>query len=160
MKEYRKRLRNRMLFSSIGIIGLVATIIFGISFNLEEPAFITKGLQHFVDHFSESYMVSFRAGICGGGIGVMLYILINSVLCLRNEKRMKKIYIKETDEREKEIQYRSTKTTIAVCAYLLLIAIFIVSLFNHYTVLIVLYIVTMVICTVKLISMLYYRRKL
>ncbi|MBQ6890083.1 MAG: hypothetical protein IJN53_03600 [Oscillospiraceae bacterium] len=155
MKQYKEKLKleNRIIVVCIALLS--AFIVLSILAEAEIISFLrpVAGDEHW-----QSKWRGFIAGASGGVLGLMVFGLIQNTRALRNEKKLKELYIAAHDERQ--IQILTTARSAATQTFLLigLVAGVIAGYFNPTVS------ITILACVVahSLISMgfaFYYRKK-
>ncbi len=107
MEKFRKSLKNRLVGACIYCAAVVALIALGV---------FRPGDAHVSD-----FIAGFSMGLCIGIEFVVIFYMIKIIAALRNEEKLKKLYIKENDERIKMIQSKAVSSgiTLAVGGLLL-----------------------------------------
>ena len=94
MENFKKTLKKRVLFGTIYCLSIpVLTILL-------------------LWIIGSTRAAGFTSGFASGLAGVALYYVIQSARALKDEEKARAIYIKENDEREQIIGYRTAKATI------------------------------------------------
>ena len=150
MEEYRNKLKIQNVFFSVCSAVLIAVQILAHS-GVIDPVNSGKSWADFWN--------GFIAGVALGVTAIMIFGLIKNLIALKNNKQLKKLYVKENDERKKEIctKGKSAGATAYLCC--MIAAAIICGYFN------VIVCITCIICTfVQSLFMvggkLYYNRKL
>ncbi|MDD3393740.1 MAG: DUF2178 domain-containing protein [Anaerotignum sp.] len=94
MENFKKKLKKRILFGAIYCC-LVPCLVL---------------ILHFA--VGETPSAGFTAGFATGLAGVALFFVIQSALALRNEEKVRRLYIAETDERQLYIANKAASTSI------------------------------------------------
>ena len=100
MDKYRNALKIRLLFSSLYCAAVVTVILLG--------------MFHPGDAHGNDYISGFSLGMCCGIAFVMISFMVKIWGALRNTEKLKKLYIKETDERIRLIQSKAGSAGISV----------------------------------------------
>ena len=100
MEKFRKSLKTRLVVAGVYCAAVVALIVLG---------FFRPGDAHVND-----FIAGFCMGLCIGIEFVVIYSMAKYIAALRNEEKLKKLYIKENDERIKMIQTKAGSTGIAI----------------------------------------------
>ena len=114
MEEYRKKIQRKLIIMRImGILFLLVIIA--------EKIFLEK-------------KDTFYSGLLAGGVCGMLPITIGCCVrfsnALKDEKKLKAMYIQETDERNKEIAKKTMATSSMITLYVTAFAVFISGIFS------------------------------
>lgn len=112
--NYKKEIKNRMIIGAVFII--LSVILFLILKYFQNNVFQIEG---FAKGFPEGIITSI------GFLG--LVVIIMNYRLLKNEEELKKSYIKENDEREIQIGFRSYEITYRISIVLFLIGAVIAS---------------------------------
>ena len=99
MEAFRKVLKQRLLLGSLYCLAVLMIIAFGV---------FRPGDAH-----GNDYIAGMSLGMCVGIAFVAIFYLIQMVRALRNEDRLKKLYISETDERLALIRSKAGGTGLA-----------------------------------------------
>lgn len=150
MEIYRSKLKTQNILYGIGALALLAIQILAYT-GVVTPLGTDERWHGFYNGF-----------IAGAAFGVMALFLVGLIMnlrALRNEKAMKKQYIKENDERSRQIALMGKSTGATIFTLLLLPAAIILGYFN------VTVFITCISCVLALslfmgFSKLYYNRKL
>ena len=106
METYREKLKVQNVVLAIGCVALAVFCVLGF---LGEAGIIN--LTPSVD--DSHWQSSWRGFVSGASIGILallLFSLIRNLRALKDEKKLKKLYVKESDERQAQIY------TQALCA--------------------------------------------
>lgn len=148
MEQFRKSLKKKIWVNSIVFILAICAIILvawiPFMFKIDEIPDFTKGFQF------------------GGFVGMSIPLLFRVFIYIRafkNPEYFKKLYIKETDERECLIQQKSCSIAMSITLIGLCLATIITGFFN-YTVFFTLLITTVCVLFVYLASVIYYSKTL
>lgn len=95
MEKYRKKIKKRIRVLAAGLILCAAAIIAGN---------IIGGM---IEGNVSDFMRGFQTGLIGGLGCIFVFSIISSALALNSEKRLKKMFIEETDERKMLIYQKS-----------------------------------------------------
>ena len=146
LKEYKDSIKKRsIVFAAMAVLGLLMTSSgFG--------AFMTQMIQN--DHHS-----GFISGI-GAGLGICgVLLLIQNQKLLKDEKKLKKQWIEENDERNRLVTLK-TMSTAGMWAFGLVYAALIVSFFLDMKVFLTLAAVVAAVIICLIGSRMYYERKM
>ena len=94
MKEYKEKLKINTVVTAIACVILATTTV--LTFDTKLGIVPFAGLQH----------DSWRGFVSGATFGLLIAFgidLIRSILALCNEEKLKKMYVKDNDERDKQI---------------------------------------------------------
>lgn len=94
MEKYKEKLRLGIIANTIAVVALLAVQVLGFSRVIRPVA----ADAHWVDMWN-----GFITGAAFGIMALFIVGIILSVRALRDEKKLKKLYIKETDERSNRI---------------------------------------------------------
>lgn len=111
MQEYRQKLKKEITINAIGVALLLAVQTLA-WLGVIRP--VAAG-EHFQDYWN-----GFIAGLCFGIMALMLVGIIIDARALKNEQRLRKLYIKWSDERTRAIcdKARSTAANIFLLSML------------------------------------------
>ena len=121
MENYREKLKIQNLFFCIGALALLFIQILAFT-GLVTPLGADEKWHGFYNGF-----------IAGAAFGVMALFIVGLIMNLRalqNEKAMKKLYIKETDERSRQIAVMGKSTGATIFLLLMVPAAIILGYFN------------------------------
>jgi uncharacterized membrane protein len=118
MTKFRKTVRNRIIWSIVEAV--VAAAAFFIVY------FVTDGMGHL-----PSFIQGFNAGVFSAMEVVCIIMAVSYAVSLRNEEKLKKLYIEETDERTVLIQQKSGAATLNIIVFCLLLAAIVAGFFNQ-----------------------------
>ena len=155
MEQYRKKLRFENLV--IALLGLVLVGFMALAFAGEAgkiPLSPVSGDAHW-----QSQWRGFCAGVAGGLLALLLLGLGRNLLAMKSPEKLKKLYIRQNDEREWEIYSKALCAAMRLCLLLALVATVVVGYFNA-TAGLTLLIATFAATLICLAFKLYYRRKL
>lgn len=121
MENYREKLKIHNILYGIGALALLAIQVLAYS-GLVSPVGADERWQGFYNGF-----------IAGAAFGVMALFIVGLVMnlrALRSEKAMKKQYIKETDERSRQITAMGKSAGATIFLLLMVPAAIILGYFN------------------------------
>lgn len=121
MENYREKLKIHNILYSVGALALLAIQVLAYS-GLVSPVGADERWQGFYNGF-----------IAGAAFGVMALFIVGLVMnlrALRSEKAMKKQYIKETDERSRQITAMGKSAGATIFLLLMVPAAIILGYFN------------------------------
>lgn len=150
MENYREKLKIHNILYGIGALALLAIQVLAFT-GIVSPVGADERWHSFYNGF-----------IAGAAFGVMALFIVGLILnlrALRNEKVMKKQYIKETDERSRQIAVMGKSTGATLFLLLMVPAAIILGYFNV-TVFISCISCVLVLSLLMAFSKLYFSRKL
>lgn len=100
MEEYRNKLKIQNVFFSVCSAVLIVVQILAYS-GVIDPVNSGKSWADFWH--------GFIAGVALGVTAIMIFGLIKNLIALKNNKQLKKLYVKENDERKKGNMYKRQK---------------------------------------------------
>lgn len=121
MENYREKLKIHNILYSVGALALLAIQVLAFT-GLVSPVGADERWQGFYNGF-----------IAGAAFGVMALFIVGLVMnlrALRSEKAMKKQYIKETDERSRQITAMGKSAGATIFLLLMVPAAIILGYFN------------------------------
>lgn len=126
MEQYKKKLRSENIVLVIVIVILAGFL--ALTFAGEE------GLLPLAPVGGDSHWQSSWRGFCGGMafalLAMMVVGLVRNLMALKSQEKLKKLYIRQNDEREWEIYTKALCAAMRVCLLLGLAAVVIVGYFN------------------------------
>ncbi len=126
MEDYRDKLKLDIIINGIGCLVLAAFCFF--------MAACESGLIPFVPATGDSHWASmwrgFSVGAACGILGMMLLGLAKIVRALKDEKELKKLYVKEHDERQIQIWTAARAASMQVFLILGMVAGIVAGYFN------------------------------
>lgn len=155
MEQYRKKLQseNRVLAIVIVVLAGFMALAFAGEMGVLPLAPVT----------GDSHWQSQWRGFCAGATSVLLIMmvacLIRNLLAMKSQEKLKKLYIRQNDEREWEIYTKALCAAMRLCLLLGIVAVVIVGYFNAtagLTLLITIFCVSWICLGFKF----YYRKKL
>lgn len=141
MENFRSKVSHRMLFARIYCL---------IIFLLLAVSIIIK-----IDSNATAFNLGFGVGI----ESVVIFYMLKYSKALKNEEKLKELYIEENDEREKLIETKIGSTGLIISLMFIVLAMLVSNYFNK-TVFFTLLAVTMFIVMVRLALKLYYKEKI
>ena len=131
MENFRKQIKRRLTTNVV--LAVFLTVLFAVLIIMDLnnawsnvlPAELTGGNE------SLDFMAGFRSGFCVSIIG---FVVVNAIICarvLKDEKKLKALYIKETDERNLMIAQKTSSASFAVTIMGLAVACVVVSFFSR-----------------------------
>ena len=127
MEQYKEKLKITNLFLIIGCIALAVFAILAIGselgwFHILKPV---AGDSHWHSHWN-----GFITGASCGVLGLLLYSLIRNRQALKDEMKLKKLYVKEHDERTIQILTLARNTAMQILLIGGLVAVVIAGYFS------------------------------
>ena len=127
MEQYKEKLRITNVFLMIGCIVLAVFAILAIGselgwFHILKPV---AGDSHWHSNWN-----GFVTGASCGVLGLLLYSLIRNCQALKDEKKLKKLYVKEHDERTIQILTLARNTAMQILLIGGLVAVVIAGYFS------------------------------
>lgn len=160
MEKYRKQIVTRM--TAYIIAAVLCAVLFGVLIALDlltdGNMFLSGSMTGTEASDGGDFVAGFRSGFCMAVVGIMVINIIRYANALRNEEKLKKMYICETDERTRLINEKTASGSFTVTSLSLGVAT-VVSSFFSMTVLFTLIGVIMFITLVKFVFYFYYSRK-
>lgn len=154
METYREKLKIQNIVLGLACLILTAFCILGFAAEtgLVELAPVT-GDSHW-----QSEWRGFLSGVSMGLLALMLLGLVRNLLALKDEKKLKKLYIKEHDERTIQVQTAAKATG---CQVFLILGLVAVIVFGYFSITISLTILACTLClsvTCALFKLYYFRK--
>lgn len=113
MEQYKKILKNRMIILSAGAFVSAAMFVLSI--------IITIIRSEDGGHY-EGFLSGFQTGLSFGGLGIFVFCIFKYALALKDEMKLKNMYICENDERNKLIMEKSGGYILLFCGAVIIIA--------------------------------------
>ena len=107
MDEFKKKLIAQQLLLTVGLLGACCAVM--LTRNYVKAASASETVQAFIE--------GFQVGILVALLGALLYFIIRNILAMRNQERMKKLYVSETDERRQFIRQQSGSVGMNIVLY-------------------------------------------
>ena len=124
MKEYRKKLIIESCV--LALISIVLTVVQILAFNrVIQPVAAPVEWIHWTDYWN-----GMMAGMSMGLTGLFIVGIIVNIRALRDEKRLKKLYAKEHDERTIQIQMQGQAMGMRISLILMLGATIVLGYFD------------------------------
>lgn len=155
MEQYKEKLKTQNIL--LGICG-TALGLFSLCAWLGEMGVIPFFMPTTGDSHWQSMWRGFVSGASFGILALMLFGLAKNSRALRNEKELKKLYIKEHDERTAQITVRAQAAATQAFLLLGLVAVIISGYFNA-TVSLTILACVLATSLIALLFKLYYRVK-
>lgn len=99
MEKFRKKLKRDIIFGEI-FCGIYVLLIIALRFLIPETP----------QSLGTDYTTGFFGGICA----VILASIIANSAALKNEEKLKKLYIKETDERTRAVEASAGRAAVKI----------------------------------------------
>lgn len=126
MEEYRLKLKTENIILSICIAVLAVFSVLGFAAEAEwislTPA---AGDSHW-----QSMWRGFMSGAALGVLGLMLFGLIRNLMAMKDEKKLRKLYIKTHDERQTQLFHNARSTAMSLFLAFGLIGVIVTGYFN------------------------------
>ena len=126
MEEFKEKLRINTLIFSIAVLILACFSLLGF---IAEEGIITL-IPATGDSHWHSMWHGFMSGVSSGIMLVMVFCLIKNVKALKNDEALKKLYIKENDERQMQIWTAARATSMQIFLIFGIVAGIIAGYFN------------------------------
>ncbi len=155
MEKFRKQIKRRLRTNVVLAIFLVA--LFAVLMIMDA----TNAWSTFLpveENGDGAFMAGFRTGFCTSLIGYAVVKIIVLSRALKDEKKLKAMYIRETDERNLLIEQKTSTASFAVTIMGLGVACVIVSFFSR-PILYTLICVILFVSIVKVAFSIYYSKK-
>ena len=155
MKEYREKIRVQLV---VMYFCAAALLIFGIwAFGAEFwglPFPVPKGNEHWISGWR-----GFVSGVSSGILLVMLVGIFRIRQALKNEEKLKKLYVKEHDERKETVCRMAGSAALRSALLLGIVAVVIAGYFS-FTVCLTVLICLLILSFLSVGFRIYYERKL
>lgn len=122
MEEYRRKLKNQNIIFAIGAAALIAIQVIAYS-GIITPAAVPD--KRWADYWN-----GFYAGVSMGITFMFIFGFVKNLMAIRNKNKLKKLYIKENDERTKEICEKGKSAGASAYVFCALAAAIIGGYFN------------------------------
>lgn len=156
MDKYKLKVKNRMIIEMIGVIIFIPVAVYALIkyLNIEGVVFGTP-----VKDFLGGMFNGIRAGIVIGFVIFLLITFIKNLLIIRNEEKLKKMYVEENDERALAISEHSSRVTFNITMYVILAVCVVTGLYNT-TISLTLLAAWIFIILTRIITMSFYNKKI
>ena len=155
MEQYKEKLKIQNIFLGFGCLILAVFAVLSIG---SELGWFTILKSAAGDSHWQSTWFGFITGASCGMIALMLFCLIRNLRAMKDEKKIKKLYVQTHDERTIQIQTLARNTAMQILLFIGLIATVIAGYFSI-TVSITILACTFVCSFTSLILACYYNRK-
>lgn len=158
MEKFRKQLKTRM--TGYIITAVLSAILYGVFAFLDMTNALGTVLPSSISGAAEEgdFTSGFRTGFCSAIVGFAVIKAIFCAAALKNEQKLKAMYIKETDERTAMIIQKTASSSFSVTIMALAVASVAASFFSM-TVLYTLIAIIFFIVFVRTAFQFYYTRK-
>lgn len=143
MEHYKHELKRNLIFGIICVLIAIGAV----------TCYIILYSKNKADDFSRG----FQLGVIVGLVLLSIYMVVDTIVQMKNEKYRRKEYIKKNDDREKLIIYKTMLLSARIFYYVSLVAMFI-SLYFSKTVFITLIVTTLAFVYTGLIIKIIYKR--
>lgn len=150
MEKYKQKLRRRIKTSvaAVAFAAVAVAVTTYFTFQVEEGTIF------------EGFVRGGATGLFFAAVLIGIIQIVSCVKALKNEEKLQKMFVEETDERNIQIYKKSASTAFSVSLYLLMLAFIITALLNFTTIAITLFAVLAVIVFVRAGAMLFYKKTL
>lgn len=128
MEEFRKKLiKQRKFYFILAIMSAIFYIVVNIYNNSD------------LNSLDYKFLNGSRTGFIAGLFGISIANFISLGKCLKDDEKLKKRYIEQSDERTKDITIKASSATFTIMIILSAIAVFVSSFYNatvYYTILV------------------------
>ena len=155
MEKFRKQIKRRIrtnVVLAILLVALFASLMIMDATNAWSTFFPIE------ENGDNAFLAGFRTGFCTSLIGFAVVKIIVLSRALKDEKKLKAMYIRETDERNLLIEQKTSTASFAVTIMGLGVACVIVSFFSR-PILYTLICVILFVSIVKVAFSIYYSKK-
>lgn len=121
MEAYRKKLKREVIINGIFVVFALVLIVL---------SWLRYGRIDTGQH-AQSFFQGFQAGLFACWAVIMIYGIIVSIRALRSEERLRMLYIKEHDERTREIVMRAQSKAYKICLMVLMAAAIISGFYSN-----------------------------
>jgi len=126
MEQYRKKIKNQNIILSV--CSVILALCSGFAFASE------LGLIDIVPSMQKSHWMSMWRGFVGGSstgiLCLMLFALIRNLFALKDDKKLRKLYVKMHDERTLQLFHNARSAAMSVFLIGGIIAVIITGYFN------------------------------
>ena len=126
MEQYREKLKKQNIWLAVCCVILLSSCILGFMAELGLVTLIpTAGDSHW-----QSTWRGFISGASMGLLGLMVFALIRNILALKNEKKLKKLYVQMHDERTAMLYHNARSAAMSAFLIFGLIAVIVTGYFS------------------------------
>ena len=126
MENYKYKLKKQNIVIAICIVVLLLVFLLGLAAEAELIALTpSTGDSHW-----QSMWRGFMSGAALGLLGLMLFGLISNLLAMKDEKKLRKLYIKTNDERQTQLFQNARSTAMSIFLIFGLIAVIVTGYFS------------------------------
>jgi len=122
MEKYRKKLKTRISFMSLAIILAVILLIFN-SMRMTEA-----GDE---EPFSSGIIDGFQSGLLAALVGIFCVFIINYLMVMKDEKKLRLWYNRENDERRKQIKLKAGGNVVLINSVIIIFSGIVAGYFNE-----------------------------
>lgn len=126
METYREKLKIQNITLAVGSAILAVFCILGF---LGEMGIVNLTPAAGDSHWQSQWR-GFLSGASLGILALLLFGLIRNLLALRDEKKLKKLYVKDSDERQTQIYTQAMSAAMRAAMILGLVAVVVSGYFN------------------------------
>lgn len=155
MEKFRKQIKRRLRTNVVLAIFLVALFA---ALMIMDATNAWSTFLPIEENGDNAFLAGFRTGFCTSLIGYAVVKIIVLSRALKDEKKLKAMYIRETDERNLMIEQKTSSASFAVTIMGLAVACVIVSFFSR-PILYTLVCVILFVSIVKVTFSIYFSRK-
>lgn len=156
MEQYKEKLKIQNWIFGISCLVLLIFAVLAIGSELGLFSILIPATH---DERWRSTWYGYITGSCVGVFAVMLAGLIRNIRALKDEKKLKKLFVEAHDERTIQIQTMARNTAMQILLYTGLVATVIAGYFNV-TVSITIFVCIWISSSVNLLLISYYNKKL
>lgn len=126
MEQFKEKIKQQNIVLAIGCLILLAFSVLGFVAEMGLITLIPTG----GDSHWQSMWRGFMSGASMGVMGLMLFGLIRNFLALKDEKKLKKLYVSSRDERSAMLFHNARSAAMSVFLIFGLIAVIITGFFS------------------------------
>lgn len=126
MEQFREKVKHQNIVLAIGCMVLLFFSILGFAAEAELITLIPTG----GDSHWQSMWRGFMSGASTGVMGLMLFGLIRNLLALKDDKKLKKLYVSSRDERSAMLYHNARSAAMSVFLIFGLIAVIVTGYFS------------------------------
>lgn len=127
MEQYKEKLKMQNIILTICCLVLAVFCLLGIAGEMGLVSFMTPAAG---DSHWQSQWRGFVSGASFGVLALMVFGLVRNIRALKDEKKLKKLYVAENDERQILIYTHALRSAMQVCLILGLAAVIITGYFS------------------------------